>query len=118
METDFSKLFPAVFDDKDILGSDWVGSFFDEFGGDAASNSACNTFVGFIRLGHEEHEIRVHFVVNRLTVEFTCGKPSKELVDKIFQFFSIAIDDDSSLISTSWLEDYKTIIFQYYHKPE
>ena len=118
MEKDFSRLFPAVFNDKDLLGSEWVGSFFDEFNGDASSNSSCNTFVGFIHFEHEEQEIRVHFVVNRLTVEFTCGKPSKELVNKILQFFSIGTEDYHSLISTSWLENDTTIVFQYYHKPE
>lgn len=115
MDIDYSRLFPAVFNDKDIMGMDWVNTFFTEFNGDAASNSAYNTFVGFL---HGEYEVRVHFVVNRLTVEFTCSKPPKELVDKIIKFFSIDPQDETSpIISVSWMDGVTTINFQYYHKP-
>lgn len=114
MEKDFSKLLPALFNDKDICLCDWMENFFEEFDGTFCSNSQGDTFVGFIK----EHEVYIHSVVNRLEIKFNHCSPSDELLEKVADFLSFSEDDcDGPYISNIWKEDENTIIAQYYWNP-
>lgn len=111
MEKDFSRLLPALFNDKDLCLCDTMENFFADFDGVYCCNSQGTTFVGFIK----DHEIRVHSVANRLEIKFTNGKPPSELLDSIQQWLDVL---DNAYIVAVWLEDDKTIISQYYFNPE
>lgn len=111
MEKDYSTMLPAIFNDKDLVGYDWVEDFYNTFGSNFVCNRYCNTFVGFIV---EDYEVQVHFFVNRLTVQFLWCKPSQNVIDDIIEFFSL---DDEHFCSSVW-QDSDMINFQYYCKPE
>lgn len=111
MELDFSKLLPALFNDKDICLCDWMEQFFDEFDGTYCCNSHGTTFVGFI----QDHEVRIHSVVNRMEISFINGKPSEELVEKVKNFINIDVDD-GVFVNSLWKEG-NTINIQYYYNP-
>ena len=112
METDFSKLLPALFNDKDLCLCDMMENFFAEFDGVYCCNSQGTTFVGFIK----DQEIRVHSVANRIELTFTNGKPSSELLHDIQQWLDVWEENDAYIV-TVWLEDYHTVIAQYYWNP-
>lgn len=111
MEIDFSKLLPALFDDKDICLCDWMEDFFNEFDGTYCCNSQGTTFVGFI----QDHEVRIHSVVNRLEVDFINGKPSEELLQKVEKFFSIN-DENGPFVCSVW-KGGTYMKAQYYYNP-
>lgn len=69
MEKDFSKLLPALFNDKDLCFTELMENFFAEFDGTYCCNVQGTTFVGFI----DDQEVRVHAVVNRIELEFYDG---------------------------------------------
>ena len=112
MSIDTSKLLPAVFNDKDLCGYDWVEEYFEDYGATFVSNNKCDTFIGFIN----DCEVKIHIVVNRLTVEFVDCKPDVNFVNRTEFFFSVYGDDENMpFVSVHWREE-NVIIFQYYHK--
>lgn len=112
MSIDTSKLLPAVFNDKDLCGYDWVEEYFEDYGAAFVSNSKCDTFIGFIN----NYEVKIHIVVNRLTVEFVDCNPDDNFVNRTEFFFSVYGDEENMpFVSVQWREK-NVIIFQYYHK--
>ena len=113
MENDYSKLLPTLFNGKDLDNLDYVESFYREFGrGDYVGNSSNTTFLGFV----EDQEVRLHFVANRITIQFIDGKPSKELMTKIGKW--LTEEDNPGLISSVWEESDSEIVAQYYWKED
>lgn len=108
---DYSKLLPALLDEKDIKADDLVDDFFSHFGGQYSSNKTSTTYVGFL---NGETEVRVHLVANRLSVELTqCTVPSDELIADIISFFTHDAVE-ASYTCTHWMESPTAINFQYY----
>lgn len=118
METYYSQLLPALFDEKDLCFVDWVDDFFNGFGALCCTNAYGTTSIGFIDDG--KIEARVHCVANRLTVELLqCAQPPQKLIDKIVRFFSINGDDENMpYVCHYWFESPTVINFQYYNKPD
>lgn len=112
MKTDYSKLLPALFNDKDLCLSDTMEYFFAEFDGVYCCNSQGTTFVGFIK----DQEIHIHSVANRLEIKFTNGNPSQDMLKDIQQWLDVYGENDAYIV-TVWLEDDHTIIAQYYWNP-
>lgn len=110
MKKDFSKLLPALFNDKDLCFTELMENFFAEFDGAYCCNSQGTTFVGFI----QDHEVRIHCVANRLEVDFINGKPSEELLKKVEKFFSID-EENSPFVCNAWKGN-TYIKLQYYYK--
>lgn len=110
------KLCPAAFDDKAILGYDWIETFFDTFKGVFASNKTHDIFVGFIE---GDWEIRVSLIGNSITIFFVQGKPCWRLINRIIKFFSVDEQDDNMpFTSIDWVSDNdRMITIQYYFKP-
>lgn len=109
MEKDFSKLLPALFNDKDLCFTELMENFFEEFDGTYCCNVQGTTFVGFV----DDQEVRIHAVVNRIELEFTDGKPSWAFIDKIVKWFEETIDNERFAHSVWKLEDDR-VVAQYY----
>lgn len=109
----YSKLLPALLDNKDIDGNDLVDDFFSHFDGHYGANRSFTTYVGFL---NGETEVRVHLVANRLSVELTqCTVPSDKLIADIISFFTNDIAE-APYTCTHWMESPTAINFQYYWK--
>lgn len=107
---DCSKLLPALFNDKDLVGIDSAEAFFVFFDGEFASNGACTTFVGFL---YGKYEVRLQTVANRIVVEFTHDMVSKDLMERVVAFFTITPHD---IVCKAWKEGTSRAVFQYYYK--
>lgn len=110
---DFSRLLPALLDERDIEAYNLVNDFFSHFDGQYASNMASTTYIGFL---YGETEVRVHLVANRLSVELTqCTVPSDKLIADIISYFTNDAAE-GPYICAHWMESSTAINFQYYWK--
>lgn len=113
MKIDYSKLLPAVFDGKDIEPCDTADNFFNEIGdGNFVKNSMDNTYLGFVC----DQEVRLHTVVNRITIEFINGKPSEEILNKVKEWLDNT-DEMNDFVVNVWTESKTKIVAQYYWNP-
>lgn len=113
MEIDYSKLLPALFNGKDLEALTFTEDFFNNFGdGGFAGNSGGQTFLGFA----ENQEVRLHYVANRISIQFIDGIPSKDLMAKIKDW--LTEENSSGLISSFWEESDSEIVAQYYWKED
>lgn len=112
---DYSKLVPAPFDDKDLIGMDWIETFFDRHDGSYSINRKLNTFVGFIG---GKYEVRIHFSANCLTVEFIHCTPPQEIINEVVEFFDYEEMAKQGVLCHHWKEAPNTLVFQYYHEPD
>lgn len=110
-KVDCSKLLPVLICNREVDGESWIIDFFDHFSGLCAFNEESTTFVGFL---NGKSEVRVHLVVNRVSVELTqCTVPSDKLIEDIVKYFS-----NTDYACVHWMENPTTINFQYYWKEE
>ena len=108
---DCSKLLPVLICNREVDGESWIIDFFDHFSGLCAFNKESTTFVGFL---NGKTEVRVHLVVNRISVELAqCTVPSDKLIENIVKYFS-----NTEYACAHWMETPTTINFQYYWKEE
>ena len=113
MEIDYSKLLPALFNGKDLETLAFTQEFFNKFSDECfTGNSWGQTYLGFA----DNQEVRLHYVANRITIQFINGKPSKELIAKISKW--LTEDNNPGLVSSVWEENGTDIIAQYYWKED
>lgn len=104
MEKDFSKLLPALFNDKDLCFAELMENFLQSL--------TEHIVVMYMAPRLLDQEVRVHVVVNRIELEFTDGKPSWVSIDKIVKWFEETIDNKRFTHSV-WKEDDR-VVAQYY----